>query len=381
MYLNLSMLKERFGNDPNVRFREEIVNGRSVTIVCYMVADDKLWSQELGVETRGVCFDTATGALLSLPFEKFFNLNEKVATQYHTVRAQMSHETNYVCEKVDGSMITPALIDGEVHLKTKKSFSSDVAKLAQAAAPRNVIEMCRWALQHRLTPIFEFSSPDSKIVIDYGAAPKFKLLAIRDMFTGRYLDMSVVEYHANNFGIESAKYYESHDLEHLVEDSANAEGIEGWVIYVGDQQRVKIKTKWYLDRHRMLDIRERDVARFVLEDVLDDLIPSMIEGEADMDAIRRIESKISSDLSHLRARIDTAAAIAKTYEDGTVRAKWINENHRDISPFVFQQSRDQEVSDSALKNWYMKHHLKDFNLISVGNPNFSRVAVESEDES
>lgn len=303
-YLTLNQMMTQFEHDPNVRFREETVGGVSFTIVCYMLSDDELWKKPLGIETRGVTFYTISGELAALPFEKFFNVGEKAHTQFPTVSAAMSNEPAEVCLKVDGSMIIPVIAGGKIYLKTKKTFESDVAKIAQSCMTPELEDLINYFIAWNVTPIFEFTHPDCKIVVDYGLKPQFTLLAARDMDTGAYLSADALDFHANAYGIERPTWFHCASLEELVEVGADSKGIEGWVLYHA-KGRYKLKTGWYLDRHRLIDVRERDIARFVLEETLDDLIPNLIDGEADMSKIREIEHTIVSDLAMIYYDIET----------------------------------------------------------------------------
>lgn len=370
MYLTLQRMYELFSNNPNVRFREEVVGGHSVTIVCYMLSDDELWKMPLGLETRGPCFDTVTGELLALPFEKFFNVNEKAHTQDHLVAAEMSKTVPYVCEKLDGSMITPVILAGKVYLKTKKSFVSDVAVEAAAALTENVKRLCSYLIGEGWTPIFEFTAPSNKVVIDYGAEPQLKLIAARSMIDGSYLDQTSLDYWAEKFQVGRPSWFICHDLFELTNSVDNVEGIEGWVIYL-PSGRYKVKTQWYIQRHNMIDVRERDVARFVLDETLDDLIPNMIEIGTDLTRVREIEHKIATDIAIIRSEIDRLSDIARTaFPLGAERAAWVNKNCGELSKFVFRTSRGMENSDESLKDFYRQRFLSDFSLISISNTNF-----------
>ena len=368
--LTLEMMKAAFDGNKNVRFREEIVGGRSLTIVCYMISDDALWKSPLGTETRGPCFDTDTGLLVALPFEKFFNVNEKEHTQAHLVAAEMSRQMPQVCEKVDGSMINALVINDKVHLKTKKSFYSDVAVAAQAAMTPEVEALSKYLVYYDYTPIFEFTSPDTKIVMDYGINPRFRLIAARSMVNGSYLDQSALDEHARLFNVERPFWFIRHDLNEIIDKVETEELIEGWVIYL-PSGRYKVKTKWYMDRHHMIDVRERDVAGFVLDETLDDLIPNMIEAGADMDRVREIEHQVATELMEIRSDIDRLSDIARTsFPLGAERAQWVNKNCGELTKFVFRASRGMDNSDESLKEFYRSRYLPSFSLRSIGNTNF-----------
>ncbi len=366
MYLSLKDF-DHLRDDQTVRFREEVVDGVPLTIVVYMIANDDLWNKDLGEECRGITFFSETGELASLPFEKFFNVNEKAHTQSHLIEKE---EIKFILEKHDGSMITPALINGEVFLKTKKSFFSDVALEAQENMSARVRSLCSAALTSNLCPIFEYTSPDNKVVVDYGDDPNFTLLAIRDMVDGSYLSWDSLVLFAKYYGVDIVpRVSKFKTVKDLLDVTKTAEGIEGWVVYT-DRGRYKVKTQWYMDRHRLIDIRERDIARFVLEETLDDMIPSLIEGEADLEVVRRIEREVATDLSRIMANIELYGSMAKDIPLGKERADWVSANAGVLSKFVHRAARDLENSDESIRDFYRQSHLSNFSLRSIGNPNF-----------
>lgn len=371
MYITLDMMKEQFGDNPNVRFREEIVDGVSLTIVCYMISDDDLWKSKspLSFETRGATFNTETGALVALPFEKFFNVNEKEWTQAARVSDVMIRFGAEAVEKLDGSMINAALVNGKIHLKTKKSFESDVAIYAQSAMTEEVSKLSKFLIKEGYTPIFEFTSPENRIVIDYGEKPEFRLIAARCMNHGIYMTQSSLDFWAKRYGVARPKWHYTTSLEELTDQVEEIEGTEGWVIYT-DLGRYKVKTKWYMDRHRMIDVRERDIAGYVLDETLDDLIPNLMEAGADMDRVRSIEREIVIGLNGLRNRVAHQADVAKAITDGKERAEWVKLNSGALAKFVHRAARGQENDDTAYIQFYRQHFLKDFSLKSIGNTNF-----------
>src|SRR5690606_34999105 len=166
------------------------------------------------------------------------------------------------------------------------------------------------------------------------------------METGEYLTQMALDSQAHRFGLRRPRWHYAHNLKSLMESCDTAEDIEGWVIYVGGH-RFKIKTQWYINRHRLIDIRERDIAEFVLAETLDDMIPNLLECGADMDVVRGIEHKIAQDLAELRAVINAASEAASRVPDGKERAEFVNGNYKEIAGFVFRQSRGQEVSDES----------------------------------
>lgn len=275
---DLATMKGALSQYNSVRFKEEVVGGEKVTIVSYILNDNNVWEAAMGLEARGITFNSK-GEIISLPFQKFFNLNERPETQ----ASELDFDGCVFLEKIDGSMITPALIGGKIYLKTKKSFYSEVAQLAQKTMPEWVHRLSKFLLKENLCPIFEFTHPDSTVVIDYGDEPKFTLLAIRDMGTGRYLYQTTV-------GVLTGFHHsvKQHQIQNI-DSIKGMTGVEGFVCVLKNGVRVKIKTDWYLEKHRMLDVRERDLFDWHMEDKLDDMIPELLHAGVDSALIGRIQ--------------------------------------------------------------------------------------------
>src|SRR5574343_1233691 len=126
---------DKFRDNPMVKFKTEIVEGKSYTIISYMIADKSFWEVPLSLETRGITFETKTGICVSRPLGKFFNVSERSDTD----PASVARDFVECYEKRDGSMLTPIITqNGNIVFKTKKSFYSDVANSANLSVPEEV---------------------------------------------------------------------------------------------------------------------------------------------------------------------------------------------------------------------------------------------------
>ena len=382
--IDLDTMRSHLGGCKTVSFKKERVYDTNVVIVSYGLNDSALWDLPFGREARGITFDEDTGHLISLPFHKFFNLGEVEETQPRLIRFQ-----NFVFEeKFDGSMITPAIVrvaEGgslepglHIALKTKKSFSSDVALTANRVASANIKRFCMYMLERDYCPIFEFTHPDHKVVIEYGEEPQFLLLAVRCMKTGRYIARQIWNSLADTWGIgyspaarvpiaDPGQPVEIHDMR----------GIEGFVLVDDDSEdrrfRVKVKTKWYLDRHRMLDVRERDIARFFLEDKLDDMVPEMIAGEVDLTKVDAIKTRITEEYERIVSDVDRIYDEVKHLE-GKERADsvFFLTNDKALAKLVFNKCLGYDISDDIRNHLLRGEYIKTFSLRSVTNSNFGQ---------
>ena len=145
--------------------------------------DEEGWLSVAAVrrECRGIIFDTATGDIIRRPFHKFFNVNERDETQDHRVDLSRPHA---ILEKLDGSMIAPFLVNGELIWGTKMG-ATDVAKPVEEFIKNNpqYLSFAEEAVHHGLTPIFEWCSRKQRIVLDY-KEDQLVLTAMRNQITG-----------------------------------------------------------------------------------------------------------------------------------------------------------------------------------------------------
>lgn len=276
-------------NEKMIRFKEEEVNGVSYTIVSYMVASDSLWKIDKAIECRGITFNTATGECVCRPFHKFFNLHENEHTREENVRWDTLTD---VTDKIDGSMLSAVLQPfGQLAWKTKNSFYSDVAIEASENASEEVTKLAKGCCEDGQTAIFEYTSPNNRVVIDYGSKPTFTLLAVRNMDTGEYASPETVRDIAAQFGVACVKSY-SKTLDQLKQEMEERKDIEGYVLRFeayGMTQLIKIKTKNYLLQHRArTDLRTRDVFDMYLNETLDDIKSVVVDAGMSLQPIQSI---------------------------------------------------------------------------------------------
>ena len=234
-------------NKDNIAVKEEIVDGQKLYIVSYVFIDSELWRDEKNLEARGLVFDE-NGSIVCRPFEKFFNLNENQFTQYNDL--DFTGAEYY--EKVDGSMVTPVVFGDKIYFKTKKSFYSEVAQSCQQDFGDNkkLIEFCMYMKRLNMTPIFEYTSPSNRVVVDYGQEPRLTLLDIRRA-DGMYMLRITVEYLAKCYKLDIVKKYDNTSIQDILKE--DIENREGYVVKLKSGQRVKVKFPSYLLKHHTLN--------------------------------------------------------------------------------------------------------------------------------
>ena len=175
---------------PAIAGRDEFVVAEREfgTVINYLVAMPDTFKMEgpddvMGAirrECRGLIFDE-TGAIMSRPYHKFFNVNEKEETQSHRLDLSRAHT---VMDKLDGSMIRPVRMHGMIRLATKMGVT-DIAMEAEKLLDYDQYVWLEDMMIDGFTPIFEYIAPTNKIVVEY-AEPKLILTGVRETVSGEY---------------------------------------------------------------------------------------------------------------------------------------------------------------------------------------------------
>lgn len=296
---------------PHIQGRDEFVVAErdSYTVINYVVSMADTFEMSgpndltgaMRRECRGLIFDKA-GVLISRPFHKFFNVNEREETQMNVIDLSQPH---VIMEKMDGSMIRPLVVNGCLRLATKMGVT-EVAMAAEVylASRKDSGEIMNWmerCVKIGLTPIFEFIAPTNQIVISY-SEPDLVLLAIRHNETGNYL----VEQNSTPSGLTRVPVYGSVEgnLTDYVARQRSAEGREGDIIRFADGHMLKIKNDWYVRIHKTVDkIRfDRHIVELILHEEIDDAIPMLPPHEAER--VRKFELRFADRLHTLIAGYD-----------------------------------------------------------------------------
>lgn len=274
---------------PHIEGRNEFViaNRCNHTIINYNVNfEDTFFSensltQAIRRECRGIVFDE-NGNILSRRFHKFFNLGEKDETRIENIDFNVSH---VMCEKLDGSMITPLILDGVVRWGTKMGLTEVAANVEEFVTGstlgyRIFAEICH---NLEITPIFEWCSHKNRIVVDY-EEDKLVLLAVRENISGRYLSRTeITDIMSHNpfydcSGIPLVKEYSS---DTTIEEIRSWENCEGIVISFDNGHKVKVKADMYVLRHKSKDSIsvEKNIISYIVNDQVDDVLPYLAEDD------------------------------------------------------------------------------------------------------
>lgn len=276
--------------------RKTSVEGYRVSLFDYQLALNSDFNKQFAKELRGLTFvfDEAGRYKRFLLLEKFFNLNQTEETQYSVIK---NYKLKFVYEKEDGSVISFVRFpNGNIRAKSKMSFETMQAKMAQKIYSENkdVSQLVNWALDNNIVPIFEYVSPENRIVLEY-KKDELILLKLRDNCTGKYLDLN--DYLTE---IGSAKiapiYTQFTTLDDIIENVEGKINKEGFVVQMEDNSGndflFKIKSPWYVGLHKVMTEvvnRENIIIQYILEGTIDDVIGQIPEEKKDVhDRINRM---------------------------------------------------------------------------------------------
>lgn len=232
-------------------------------VLDYLYADANTFDNEFARECRGLKFD-AKGNLIGRPFHKFFNLNEVDETKFEN----QDWSNFVVMNKWDGSMIHPALVNGELVFMTRKGVTDVALKAMKECEGKYDKDKMVHLLKEGFTPIYEYVSPNNKIVLHYPEAGLINL-NLRHMEEGYYQPAG---------SIDDPFLNEKHGIDELLAKVKTASDIEGVVIHfygLHFSRFIKFKADDYVALHRVIDAtaHEKRVLDLVMRDKIDDVLP------------------------------------------------------------------------------------------------------------
>lgn len=312
------------------------------TYIDYVYVDNSSFDNAIRSECRGLIFDTKTGAILRRPFEKFFNYGEK--DTYDSI--DWSHD-HFVMDKRDGSMIAPFILNGEVVLATRAGVT-DHAKKAEELIDWRTRGELQMAIQWGYTPIFEWTSPENRIVLPYEKS-ELRLLAMRNIISGEYLPLHELRGWSMIFNIELVDVFETK----LTKDSIfsfreTAKDIEGFVVFFPKLNlHIKIKTDDYTKMHRAVSFLDREnmILPVVLDNLYDDILPALSEENQKRvkDYAAKVHEELTSILDGLYILLEDIQKMSTRKE----QAIWIQGNvAKAYHPVMFHGLDGRNVLDS-----------------------------------
>ena len=225
-------------------------------------------------ECRGLKFDRDSGKILARPYHKFFNVNQRDETQVQYLDFDQSHT---ILEKLDGSMIHAVPVGDTFRFCTKMGMtdvSIPVERFVKSHPEYMTMVRDMWELGY--TAIYEWCSPQQRIVIDY-QEDRLVLTAVRDTVTGEYWDYNRLRSLGDEYSVPVVSQYPGTmaSMNHLIEHTRGLQDFEGYVVRWHSGHMVKIKADHYVLLHRTKDqIRlEKNIIDLLVNEGADDLKP------------------------------------------------------------------------------------------------------------
>lgn len=287
-----------------------IFNYRLASYESFM--NPKVADSYIALSARGIMFDVTDKEnikIVSRPMNKFFNIE-----QGEVDRSNMKL-VGYM-DKLDGSLISTYLHNGELKLKTKGSIKSEqaIAAMEWLDLPENS-EMKNFlkfhASENNLTVNMEWTAPDNQIVLFYPEA-SLRILNMVNNENGKILAAENID--KENL-VNKDIFVKSHkipnmSLDNIIESIRNEQGNEGYILEFSDSEGnshlVKVKNIWYVNLHQIksnLNTTAK-IIETIIDETSDDVRVLFAEDKHFLDNITRLENIVSPRISKIEADIE-----------------------------------------------------------------------------
>ncbi len=322
-------------------------------VLDYVFVTDDTFNAPLALECRGLKF-ALDGRILARPFHKFFNLGERQAPE--EIDWSKPH---VVLDKLDGSMVHGCLLGDRLTLMTRMGESIQ-AEAALANADPGVRALCRDLLEAGVTPIFEFTSPEFRIVVAYPQT-QLTLIGARETVTGRYLSHRKLAELAKRYGVALVRDFGVvGEVKRFVEEARALAGVEGYVVAFEDGHRLKLKADAYVLRHKALAgvAFEKNLLEWIVSDALDDVLALLAPEVAArvVDYRQQVITGLERQLAEVSAFVE--AHLSSTRKDFALAAK--RELDRRVMPVAFAllDGKDGRLALKGILAWASRSELK-----------------------
>ena len=347
---------------PHVQGRPDFVvaEREGYTVIDYVFAGLDTFDEPIRLECRGIKFGP-DGRVLARPFHKFHNINEKAHTQAHLIDLSQPH---VIMEKLDGSMIHPAIVNDKLVFMTRMGHT-DVAKKAEALLTPELEEICRVALlEEGATPIFEYTAPTNRIIIKY-EKPQLHLLAIRNTITGEYRPFSVIRPNAIRMGVEAVPFVPStwKDIHEFVEFARMLQGKEGFVLRFESGQWLKLKGEDYVLKHKSKDqiSLEKNALALILTGATDDVLPLLTE--EDKAGLETYTAKVRAGITETADQLRVIVNGGSKLDQKAFAVEHLASVPQQLRALAFQVRKgkepEQAIRETVLKNTHSQTQVDD----------------------
>lgn len=195
---------------------------------------------------------TESGELVSAGFRKFFNYNESTNIIPNPKDSDLISGSVY--SKLDGSLLIVSKFNDVLICRTRGTFDAknldngydiDYLKVKYPKAFDNEY------LTNGNSLLFEWTSPDNIIVLNYGETPDIKLIGMISHEDYLLASQQSLDEVAKSIEVARPKKYVFENIEGMIDIVSKFKGEEGVVVYYNNEQyQSKIKGEEYLNLHR-----------------------------------------------------------------------------------------------------------------------------------
>lgn len=300
-------------------FKDFKLDNENYRIFNYRLASWTEFQKPGAIDARGIMFNVTNEGqefVVSMPPQKFFNYEEGGVD--HSV-----HRFGDKMVKMDGSLISTYVHNGNVYLKSKASLFSEQALAAMKFLdlPENAgfkSEMTKM-VKEGWTFNMEYTSPENRIVIAY-QNEDLTILSARHHQTGENFFATKLKKMFEKRGMTEClkKMVASEPLHHLdivhekfVDDVRKEQEGEGYVVEIvkseSESYLVKLKNIKYVTLHQTKDSVNSDKKLFesVIEEATDDLRSLFFDDQYVLDKIENMERKVRPIYNHIVSTVET----------------------------------------------------------------------------
>jgi T4 RnlA family RNA ligase len=318
-------------------FKDFNLHDKNYRIMNYRLASWTLFQEPSSLNCRGIMFDVTEPnnvKLVSLPPEKFFNYEEGGVD--HT-KGKLGDKM----VKMDGSLISTYMHNGELFFKSKGSlFSSqalDAMKLLNKEENAKFKKELESLVNRGFTVNLEYTSPENRIVISYQTEELTVLSARRHEDGKNFFATKLIEL-LDTYDLTAVKNkmvdYESlhkQDINQLkfVDDVRAEQEGEGYVVEIvlddDNSYLTKIKNIKYIALHHTKDSVNSPKALFeaVVEEATDDLRAMFADDPYVLSKVEEMENHVQPIFNNMIKTVDAFYAENKelTRKDYAIKAK------------------------------------------------------------
>jgi hypothetical protein len=160
-----------------------------------------------------------------------------------------------IIDKIDGSLCVIDYYNNQLSMRTRGTLSVDSAENATDfyECIKKYPILKEWLIKNNnYSVLCEITTPNQKIVLDYGNEPDFWLIGAVDKTDYSLMPQEYLDSLSKSIGVKRPEYYKFTLMDNLLESIKKLTNKEGCCLYSKNDQEIhKIKSERYLVLHHM----------------------------------------------------------------------------------------------------------------------------------